>query len=152
MTETRDHHVTLRFTRGYEFVADFEDAEGLGPIFFDEPPPLGDGAAPNAAAVLGAAVGNCLSASLVFCMRKSRLEVLDLTARVVTHVKRNEQGRFRISGIDVQITPQLSTVDPDRFKRCEGLFEDFCVVTESVRRGIPVNVTIETPATVKELL
>lgn len=152
MEDTRDHHVTLRFTRGYEFVADFEDADGLPQMFFDEPPPLGDGAAPTAAAVLGAAVGNCLSASLVFCLRKSRLDVLDLSAHVVTHVTRNMQGRFRISGIDVDIKPQLSTSDPDRFQRCERLFEDFCVVTESVRRGIPVNVTIETPATVKELL
>jgi hypothetical protein len=27
-------------------------------------------------------------------------------------------------------------------ERCLGQFEDFCVVTESVRRGIPVAVTV----------
>ena len=152
MEDSREHHVTLRFTRGYEFVANFEDAGGPTSIFFDEPPPLGDGFAPNAAAVLGAAVGDCLSASLVFCLRKVRLEPLDVTAHVVTHVTRNEKGRFRISGIDVEIKPQFSVTDHARLQRCEALFEDFCVVTESVRHGIPVNVTIENPATVKELL
>jgi uncharacterized OsmC-like protein len=152
MDDTRDHQTTLRFTRGYEFVAHFEDGQDLAPMFFDEPPPLGDGNAPNAAAVLGAAVGNCLSASFVFCLRKSRLDILDLTAHVVTHVTRNERGRYRISGIDVEIKPQLTAVDEARFQRCEKLFEDFCVVTESVRQGIPVKVTVENPARVTELL
>jgi organic hydroperoxide reductase OsmC/OhrA len=150
MSESREHHVTLRFLRGYEFDADFEDAEGLPHLQFDEPPPLGHGLAPNAAAVLGAAVGNCLSASLVFCLRKVRLEPLDLTTRVVTHVTRNENGRFRITGIDVEIQPQLSEPDEERFERCERLFEDFCVVTESVRQGIPVKVTVADPARLEE--
>lgn len=152
MAETRTHQATLEFTRGYEFVAHFDDAPGLAPLFFDEPEPLGDGAAPSAAAVLGAAIGNCLSSSLVFCMRKSRLEVLDMTTRVVTHIARNEQGRFRITGIDVEIKPQLTAPDADRFHRCEQLFEDYCIVTESVRRGIPVTVKVENPDMVKELL
>jgi len=152
MSDTRDHRVTLRLTRGYEFVAEFDNADGHPPIFFDEPPPLGAGLAPNAATVLGAAVADCLSASLVFCLRKVRLDVVDLTAHVVTHVTRNEKGRFRVSGIDVEINPVLSQADAARFKRCEGLYEDFCVVTESIRHGIPVNVTIGEAEAVKEVL
>ena len=52
MSETRDYKVIIRFVRGYEFVATFPDGEGLPPIVFDEPPPLGEGSGPNAAAVL----------------------------------------------------------------------------------------------------
>ena len=44
----RDYRVQLRFVRGYEFVATFEDGAGLTPIVFDEPPPLGEGSGPNA--------------------------------------------------------------------------------------------------------
>ena len=33
--------------------------------------------------------------------------------------------------------------DTPRLGRCENLFEDFCIVTQSVRRGIPVNVTVK---------
>jgi hypothetical protein len=65
---------------------------------------------------------------------------------VVARVTRNEQGRYRISGIDVELIPELQEDDPARLNRCERLFEDFCVVTESVRRGIPVDVKITSHA------
>ena len=146
MHETQDYRIALRFVGGYEFVATFIDNEATPPIVFDEPPPLGEGSGPNAAAVLAAAVGNCLAASFIFCLRKVRLEPDDLTASVVAHVARNESGRFRISGIDVELIPQLREHDHARLERCERLFEDFCVVTESVRRGIPVNVKIGEPS------
>jgi len=146
MSETRSYKVALRFVRGYEFVATFPEGEGLAPIVFDEPPPLGEGSGPNAAAVLAAAVGNCLVASFAFCLRKARVEPLDLTAAVVARVARNEQGRFRISSIDVELTPDVLESDRPRLDRCERLFEDFCIVTESVRRGIDVNVKVVQPA------
>jgi organic hydroperoxide reductase OsmC/OhrA len=151
MSETRDYKVSLRFVRGYEFVATFPESEALPPIVFDEPPPMGEGTGPNAAAVLAAAIGNCLAASFAFCLRKVRLEPVDVSAEVVAHVARNEQGRFRIKGIDVELTPEVLEQDRPRLQRCEQLFEDFCIVTESVRRGIPVNVKVIEPAsTAKE--
>jgi uncharacterized OsmC-like protein len=145
MSESREHRVELRFVRGYEFVATFKDQDGLPAMVFDEPAPLGEGSGPNAAAVLAAAVGNCLAASFAYCLRKVRLEPVDLTAEVVAHVDRNQQGRFRVTSIDVNLKPQLLEGDKARQDRCERLFEDFCVVTESVRRGIPVNVKIVEP-------
>jgi organic hydroperoxide reductase OsmC/OhrA len=146
VSEQITHHVTVRLARAYEFVAEFNDLPDSPGILFDEPAPLGEGRAPNAAAVLAAAVGNCLSASLAFCVRRAHLKLDDLTADVRAHVSRNEQGRLRIDGIDVQLTPQLRETDRARFDRCQALFEDFCTVTASVRRGIPVNVSVNSPA------
>ena len=137
------HHVTVRRKQGLEFVAEFEDIPGKPSIPFDEPAPLGENHAPNAAAVLGAAVGDCLAASLTFCLRKVRLDPQHLTARVATHVQRTERGRFRITGIDVELDPEFAQGDEPSLDRCERLFEDFCIVTESVRHGIPVNVSVK---------
>jgi uncharacterized OsmC-like protein len=106
---------------------------------------LGDERGPNAADLLGAAVGDCLAASLVFCLRKARVAVNGLTAHVATHLTRNEKGRFRIGGIDVELVPDVGEVDRERLARCEELFEEFCVVTASVRKGIAVNVSIKEP-------
>lgn len=142
MSDERTHHVTVRLAREYEFVAEFNDVPDAPSILFDEPQPLGGGRAPSAAEVLSAAVGNCLAASLAFCLRRARVGVDGLTARVTTHVTRNDTGRLRISGIDVELQPELSGDDAARFRRCEELFEDFCIVTASVRQGIPVSVTV----------
>lgn len=111
----------------------------------DEPAPLGDGSGPNAAAVLGAAVANCLSASLLFCLRKARVEVRSLGADVEVRSSRNERGRLRVSGVRVQLHPDLAPGNEGRAGRCLQLFEDFCVVTEAVRGGIEVDVTVEYP-------
>ena len=142
MADERTHHVKLRLLRGYEFVAEFPEAARGASMLFDEPEPLGRNAAPNAAAVLGAAVGDCLASSLAFCLRRAHVVVDDLSVDVTTHVARNEQGRFRITSIDVELGPGLGDADLSRLERCEQLFEDFCIVTESVRRGIPVAVTV----------
>jgi len=79
MLDERTHHITIRLAHDYEFVAEFNDIPSAPAILFDEPKPLGTNRAPNAAAVLGAAVGNCLSASLAFCLRRAHMDVDSLT-------------------------------------------------------------------------
>jgi uncharacterized OsmC-like protein len=143
MSEPQDHHVNVTLARGYEFIAEFPDCLGSSAVLLDEPQPLGGNRAPNAAALLGAAVGDCLAASLTFCLRKSRTTVNGMTANVTTHVTRNEAGKVRISGIDVELVPDVAADAVGRLTRCEALFEEFCIVTESVRHGVPVNVTVK---------
>jgi uncharacterized OsmC-like protein len=143
MADERTHHVSVRLARGYEFEAEFTDLPDAPTLQFDEPAPLGRNSAPNAAAVLGAAVGNCLAASFAFCLRKARIEPAHLCANVTTHIVRNERGRHRIGSIDVEIVPEFADAAATRTERCESLFEDFCTVTASVRHGIPVHVTLK---------
>jgi organic hydroperoxide reductase OsmC/OhrA len=143
MSEVRTHHVTVSLDRGYEFIAEFDDIPGAPSIRFDEPVPLGANHAPNAAAVLGAAVGNCLAASLTFCLRRARIDVKDMTAHVTTHVAKNDKGRYRIHDIEVELSPVLAAGDEAKFDRCGSLFEDFCIVTASVQHGIPVHVSLK---------
>ena len=107
----------------------------------DEPPPLGHDVAPNAARVLAAAIGNCLSASLVFCLGKADVAVRDLYTEVDVEVVRNDQKRLRVGKVNVTIHTGLPP-DDAALGRCRGTFEDFCIVTESVRRGIDVSVRV----------
>ena len=143
MSHIESHHVTVELKNDYQFVVRFDDVKGTPTLVCDEPPPLGEGGGPNAAAVLGAAVGNCLAASLASCLRKAQREPINLTARVKTHVARNTKGRMRIAGIDVELSSEVTSATGGNQKRCQELFEDFCMVTASVRRGIPVSVSLQ---------
>jgi organic hydroperoxide reductase OsmC/OhrA len=126
----------------FRFLVDF-DQEGVPPLLMDEPAPLGSGAGPNAARVLAAAVGNCLSASALYCMRRAHIDVLDMHTTVSATMERNEAGRLRVTSFDVRLQPVVEETELQRMRRCMELFEDFCVVTQSVRAGIDVGVTVE---------
>src|SRR4029453_3903863 len=131
MAKHQTPHVTVRLSHGFEFIAEFNDVPDAAPLLLDEPKPLGGNRAPNAAALLGAAVGNCLAASLTFCLRCAPVDVKGLTASVTTHVTRNERGRHRIARIDVELDPVLG--NSANVVGCEELFGDFCTVRGGVK-------------------
>ena len=133
-------HVQL--VDGYRFTATFPDVPGADAITLDEAAPLGGGAGPTPAGLLAAAIGGCLSASLTLCLNRAHLEPDAVNTHVSARMGRNESGRLRIEAIDVDLTPCFAGADASRFDRCKALYEDFCIVTESVRRGIPVNVHV----------
>jgi uncharacterized OsmC-like protein len=141
--EMTTKHAIIRLARAYEFIAEFPDLPNAPAFLLDEPTPLGDARGPNATDVLAAAVGDCLSASLAFCLRKTRVKLEKLTTNVTTHLARNDQGRMRIESIDVELAPELRDADPQRLARCQAVFEDFCTVTASIRKGIAVNVSVK---------
>lgn len=79
---------------------------------------------------------------LTFCLRRARIDPDAVVARAEAHVVRTETGRLRIGDIAVDLSVRLSGNDEPKRARCSSLFEDFCIVTESVRRGIPVSVRV----------
>lgn len=133
--------LTLDAREGYEQIADFH-LEGVAPLVVDEPPPLGAGTGPNPSRLLGAALGSCLGASLLFCLRKARIDVQGLRTTVEGVLGRNERGRLRIRSMSVRLEPVVPLAEHDRMARCVEIFEDFCVVTASVRPGIDVQVEV----------
>lgn len=137
--------IRLKRLDGYRFETDF-GTPGVPALVVDEPPPLGDGSGPNPARLLAAAVGGCLSASLLFCLGRARVEVGSLATHVSGTYRRNERGRLRIGGLDVSIEVELPGTAPDELGRCLGTFEDFCIVTASVRAGLEVTLTVRDTA------
>ncbi|MBL8958895.1 MAG: OsmC family protein [Gemmatimonadetes bacterium] len=133
--------VTLTLERGYRFAVDAQ-LPGVAPFVIDEGPPLGDGEGPNPSRVLASAMASCLGSSLLFCLGKSRVAVRGLRVEARGTMARNERGRLRVGHIAISLHPDVAPEDVPRMARCLELFEDFCVVTESVRHGIPVDVTV----------
>jgi uncharacterized OsmC-like protein len=140
--EARRARVHLERAEGFRFTATFPDVPAAPPMTLDEPSPLGGDTGPNPASLLAAAIGDCLAASLVFCLRKARIDSASVEADAVAHILRNDSGRMRIGGIDVSLSVTLTEGDASSAQRCRALFEDYCIVTESVRQGVPVDVSV----------
>ena len=142
MSEPLGFDVELEQLSGYEFKVKFDHAQ-FAELLLDEPAPLGGDKGPNAARLIGAAVANCLSASLLFCLSgKFKQKLGPLRTKVHGTLTRNDRGRVRIARLDVTIRLAEDGASVQHLDRCLLQFEDFCVVTESVRQGIAVGVRI----------
>jgi uncharacterized OsmC-like protein len=131
----------LKLRKGFEFKVVF-DGEDVPELIVDEIKPLGENAGPNPTRLLSAAVGHCISSSLLFCLRKAGVKVKALETEVKANVVRNEEGYLRVRSLDVQMRLDVQEDDKSRVDRCLGIFENYCTVTQSVRKGIAVKVAI----------
>jgi organic hydroperoxide reductase OsmC/OhrA len=140
----RDFVVNLKYEGGYRFSSQASEDDRLHgePYVSDEPDPVGEASGPATPALLGSAVTHCLSASLLEALRHARVEVLDFEAEAVAVVKPNAEGNPRIDHIDVTLRPRLAQGNP-RMNRCAEVFENYCTVTSSVKRGIDVRVGVD---------
>ncbi len=142
MSENDDIRVLLEQEGPYAFKVNFEGT-GLADLHTDEPAPLGSGSGPSPSALLLAGIANCLAASLVFALRKYKNEVAGLRATIEAIPSRNAEGRLRIPKAFVTLELPGNNADYQQLERILAQFENFCTVTQSVREGIEVEVTVK---------
>ena len=138
--KNHDAKVTLEQQEDFHFAIRFGDA--IPVLHADEAPPLGKGAGPTPDQLLAAAVGNCLSDSLLFALRKFKQEPEPIRTEVEATIGRNAANRLRVQHIGVRITLGVPAAALQHLDRALAQFEEFCTVGESVRQGIPVDVEV----------
>ena len=132
--------VSLQQQADYRFEVTFGDT--IPKLIADETAPLGKGEGPSPAQLLCASVGNCLSDSLLFALRKFKQAPEPLHCEVTAEVGRNAENRLRILAIHTTITLGVSASALEHLDRALAQFEEFCTVTQSVRQAIPLRVTV----------
>ncbi len=143
MSDDSTTSFSLSLKDNYAFTVDFGDA-GVPPLLVDEMPPLGRGEGPSPTRLLAVSLAGCLGASLLFCLRKSRIDVPAMRSDVSVTTGRNAKGRLRVKKVAVRLAPSVPADQQKRMKRCLEVFEDFCTVTAAVREGIEIDVAVDT--------
>jgi uncharacterized OsmC-like protein len=134
----------IEWQKGMQFTAKFDLPE-VKELIMDEPAEFGgEGLGPNASRVLASAVGQCLSTALIFCLNKARIPVEGVKTEIETKIARNEDDLLRVQNIEVNM--KLKLQDPsevEKSQRCQELFQKYCIVTDSIRNGININVNVD---------
>ena len=139
MTE-KNITVYLQQQSDYRFEILFD---GTMPVLIsDEPAPLGTGTGPSPLQLLCAAVGNCLSDSLLFAFRKYKQSPEPIHCEVQAHVGRNEQGRVRVLMMNAKLKLGVAASGLEHTDRVLSQFEEFCTVTQSVGQGIKIHTSV----------
>lgn len=132
--------VTLDQQQDYQFNVQFGGS--VPPLHTDEPSPLGQGTGPSPVQLLAAAVGNCLSDSLLFALRKFKQAPEPIRTEVHAEVGRNTEGRVRVLNIHAKLHLGVPASQLEHLDRVLSQFEAFCTVTQSVGQGIPVHTEV----------
>ena len=139
MSET-NVHIELHQKQDYQF--DIHFGGDVPIVMGDEPAPLGAGQGPSPVQLLAAAVGNCLSDSLLFALRKFKQAPEPLRCDVHAEVGRNAEARLRVLGIRAILTLGVPASSLEHLERVLSQFETYCTVTQSVGLGIPITIEV----------
>ncbi|MDH4122967.1 MAG: OsmC family protein [Thermoplasmata archaeon] len=145
-----DLNVEVRLSQidNYKFLVDF-GLPNVDKLKVDEDPPLGKGEGADPSRLLGAAISQCMLSSLLFCIQKSRARVDKLESVATLHFGRDEDKRLRIIKVDLKITANVPESEKTKIERCLPIFDKFCTVSQSVRKGIPVDLEVKLSKTEK---
>ncbi len=146
MTDSQRFEYELNMVKldDYKFIVDFNE-DSITDLLMDESVDIlgGEGKGPTASMLLAAAIGNCLSASLYFCLTKKKNTVNELKTKVIIFRERNKEGFWNISEANVTITPDIENTEDVSVQRCIEIFRKYCIVSSSIEKGIKINVTVK---------
>ncbi|MHA1372577.1 MAG: OsmC family protein [Promethearchaeota archaeon] len=117
-------------------------------ILIDEPAEFhGDDRGPSSVEYLGISIGGCIGTSFAYCLKRMELNVDEFDVDVdvkMTHVESEEGNPLRIVKINVNINVKLLDGDDDEdlLNLCIKSVKKYCVVTQSIMRGIPVEISV----------
>ncbi len=124
-------------------------------LIADEPPEFhGDDTGPSSIEYLLIAIGACQGTSFGFAIDKYEAKIKNIEITIkgdMHHIDRNGnldkfKGLLRLVNIEVAFVIEPEDHSEENLENIDMAFRSFkkyCVVTESVRRGIPANISYE---------
>ncbi len=115
--------------------------DGFPKFYLDELEPVGDDSAPNPADFLLVAVGGCVASSFLYSVLKYGIPLKKLQVKVQGKYTRKKE-MVRVGVIDVELQADMSSekTSTENLELCLNVFRKYCVISESLREGIPINI------------
>lgn len=134
--------VTIDYSENMHFIA---KARNFNNIHIDEPESFhGTELGPSPVEYTLIGIGGCLGSTLSYCLNKKGVEIESLKVIVDGKMKHEEPyGRLRLIKIEAEL--YLSTKNNDKFEEineCSKSFIEYCIVSNSITRGIPIDINI----------
>ena len=137
-----ENTIQIELTQRHDYRFDVQFGGEVPVLTTDEPAPLGTGQGPSPVQMLCAAVGNCLSDSLLFALRKFKQAPEPIRTQVQAEVGRNADSRLRVLKITATLTLGVPAARLEHLDRVLDTFEQYCTVTQSVGQGIAIELQV----------
>ena len=137
-----DKTIQIELVQQHDYRFDVHFGGDMPMVTTDEPAPLGTGLGPSPVQLLCAAVGNCLSDSLLFALRKFKQAPEPIGCTVQAEVGRNADNRLRVLKITATLTLGVPGASLEHLDRVLESFEEYCTVTQSVGQGIAIETQV----------
>ncbi|MEY5028162.1 MAG: hypothetical protein RLZ63_477 [Pseudomonadota bacterium] len=137
-----DKTIQIELVQQHDYRFDVHFDGDMPMVTTDEPAPLGTGLGPSPVQLLCAAVGNCLSDSLLFALRKFKQAPEPIRCTVQAEVGRNADNRLRVLKITATLTLGVPGASLEHLDRVLESFEQYCTVTQSVGQGIAIETQV----------
>jgi len=134
--------IQIELVQQHDYRFDVHFGGDMPTVTTDEPAPLGTGLGPSPVQLLCAAVGNCLSDSLLFALRKFKQAPEPIGCTVQAEVGRNADNRLRVLKITATLTLGVPGASLEHLDRVLESFEQYCTVTQSVGQGIAIETQV----------
>lgn len=132
--------ISLEQQQAYRFKINFSSETPA--MLTDEPAPLGAAAGPSPVELLIAAVATCLTDSLIFALSKFKQPSDGIRTEASAELGRNADKRLRVAKVSITLQLGHAQAEIDRLERILDQFEQFCTVSQSVSRCLPVHLTV----------
>jgi uncharacterized OsmC-like protein len=127
-----ENSITVELIQQHDYRFDVHFGDAIRVLTSDEPRPLGTGLDPSPVQLLCAAVGNCLSDSLLFALRKFKQAPEPLRCTVEAKVGRNIENRLRVLQMTATLRLGVPAAQLEHLDRVLAQFGAYCTVTQSI--------------------
>ena len=132
--------VLLNYTKDLHFKAsarNFKDFDIDEPVSFH-----GTDLGPSAVEYLLIGIGGCLGTTFIYCLQKNNIELESFEVVVdgkLSHTGPKKLLRIVDVDVDLNFTPKEASSDVE-INRCMKEFTEYCIITNSIANGLPINI------------